>query len=249
MGGGHRSYMKEIELLARHGYTVLSYDHTGCMESEGENIGGFAQSLSDLDSLLITLENDEKYKDVSISVVGHSRGEFSTLNISVLHPKTTHIVAISGFVSVRKMLKQVFPGIMKLYIPALYKIEEMSNPEYAKYDAAESLIKSNVKAMIIHSEYDNAVSYKAHFSYLKEQLFGRPNTHFLAFSDKGHNPNFTQSAVKFKDDFFATLTEKTKNGEFTSEEKRKTFRDSYDWEKMTEQDRTLWERIFGFLDN
>ena len=34
-GGGHRSYMKEIELLCRHGYLVFSYDHTGCMESGG----------------------------------------------------------------------------------------------------------------------------------------------------------------------------------------------------------------------
>ena len=35
-GGGHRSYMKEIELLCRHGYLVFSYDHTGCMESGGD---------------------------------------------------------------------------------------------------------------------------------------------------------------------------------------------------------------------
>ncbi|MGN1347223.1 MAG: hypothetical protein ACI4V1_10600, partial [Eubacteriales bacterium] len=33
MGGGHRAYMKEIEQLARHGYLVFAYDHTGCMES------------------------------------------------------------------------------------------------------------------------------------------------------------------------------------------------------------------------
>ena len=43
-GGGHRSYMKEIELLCRHGYLVFSYDHTGCMESGGDSIGGFTQS-------------------------------------------------------------------------------------------------------------------------------------------------------------------------------------------------------------
>ena len=36
MGGGHLAYMKEIEMLCRHGYTVLAYDHTGCMQSEGK---------------------------------------------------------------------------------------------------------------------------------------------------------------------------------------------------------------------
>ena len=42
MGGGHRAYMKEIEVLARHGYRVLAYDHTGCMESGGESTNGLA---------------------------------------------------------------------------------------------------------------------------------------------------------------------------------------------------------------
>ena len=32
-GGGHRSYMKEIEKLCKHGFLVFAYDHTGCMES------------------------------------------------------------------------------------------------------------------------------------------------------------------------------------------------------------------------
>ena len=41
MGGGHDSYMKEIELIARRGYMVFSYDHTGCKESGGENSIGF----------------------------------------------------------------------------------------------------------------------------------------------------------------------------------------------------------------
>ena len=35
MGNGHRAYMREIERLARAGYLVFSYDHTGCMEPGG----------------------------------------------------------------------------------------------------------------------------------------------------------------------------------------------------------------------
>ena len=30
-GGGHRAYMKEIEMFCRHGYTVFAYVHTGFM--------------------------------------------------------------------------------------------------------------------------------------------------------------------------------------------------------------------------
>jgi hypothetical protein len=57
-GGGHRAYMTEIEMLCRHGYRVFAYDHTGCMESEGENTKGFSQSLNDLDCCIKALKNE-----------------------------------------------------------------------------------------------------------------------------------------------------------------------------------------------
>ena len=47
-GGGHRSYMKEIEMLCRRGFLVYTYDHTGCMESGGDSPRGLSQSLRDL---------------------------------------------------------------------------------------------------------------------------------------------------------------------------------------------------------
>ena len=112
-GGGHRAYMKEIELLCKNGYRVFSYDHTGCMQSGGENPNGLAQSLCDLNDC-ITMLKAEGYTDGrDLSVMGHSWGAFSTLNISALHPDISHIVAIAGFVSVSDMVSTFFDGIMK----------------------------------------------------------------------------------------------------------------------------------------
>ena len=82
MGGGHRSYFREIETLAKKGYLVFSYDHTGCMESEGENTRGFAQSLNDLDCCVKALKKVDFLKGFDISVIGHSWGGFSSMNIS-----------------------------------------------------------------------------------------------------------------------------------------------------------------------
>ena len=56
MGNGHRAYMREIERLAKAGFLVFSYDHTGCMESGGESTNGFAQSLKDLDDCFKALK-------------------------------------------------------------------------------------------------------------------------------------------------------------------------------------------------
>lgn len=78
-GGGHRSYMKEIEMLCRHGYLVFAYDHTGCMTSGGESPNGMAQSLCDLNDCITMLKADDRFAGMDISVMGHSWGGFSAL--------------------------------------------------------------------------------------------------------------------------------------------------------------------------
>lgn len=247
MGAGHRAYMKEIEALARRGFAVLSYDHTGCMRSEGENVGGFAQSLCDLDFCIRAVKADPRLASLSLSVVGHSWGAFSTLNISALHTDITHIVAMSGFVSVRSMLKQFFKGPLGLYIPALYRLECENQPDYAHFDAIESLKISQARALIIHSTDDKTVSFKQHFAKMEKALAARPDTVFLKVEGKGHNPNFTEDAVKIKDAFFADLTKKVKRGYFTDEAKKAEFKASYDFWRMSEQDEALWDKIADFL--
>ena len=103
-GGGHRAYMREIEKLCRHGFRVFSYDHTGCMESEGETPKGLGQSLCDLNDCITALKKEPTVIGCDISVMGHSWGAYSTLNISALHPEITRIVVMCGFVSVDEMI-------------------------------------------------------------------------------------------------------------------------------------------------
>ena len=246
MGGGHLSYMKEIEKLASFGYTVFAYDHTGCMKSGGENIGGFSQSLADLDFAIRALRACEEYKAISISVVGHSWGAFSTLNIGAIHPDITHAVAMSGFISVKDMLASL--GILRFYSKPLLELERKNVGKYADFSAKDSLLKTDAKVMIIHSDDDKTVSFKKHFMKLKESLSNRPDTEFYAVSGKGHNPNFVEGAVKYKDEFYADLTKKTKSGYFSSDKIKADYKASWDFEKMTEQDDGVWQKIRGFLE-
>ena len=249
MGGGHLSYMKEIELLCRHGYTVLSYDHTGCMKSEGDGTGGFAESLSNLDSLIKSLKASDSFKNASLSVIGHSWGGFSTLNISGIHKDITHVVALAGFISVKTVLNQFFSGPLRLYVPKIMRIERERNPQFCDTDAVLSLKSSNTKALIIQSRDDKTVSYKKNFAVLEEALRDRPDTHFIALDGHGHNPNYTPDAVKYKDEFFKKLTEFLKSPGAADQQAQRTFKESFDFERMTAQDKDLWNIIFDFLDN
>ncbi len=243
LGGGHLSYMKEIEKLCSAGFIVFSYDHTGCMESEGDGVGGFSNSLHDLDDCINALKINSDINTEDISVMGHSFGGLSTLNIAAIHPEVKKIVVISGPVSVKRMINQNFPGPLAIFRKGIMKIERESNPEYVDYDAVETLSSSSVSALLIYSDNDPLVKKKYHYDVLYSALSGKENIKFILEERKGHNPNYTKEAVKSLNDLSDSLKKKMPK---TDEEKNK-FKNSFDWDKMTEQDDKIWAEIINFL--
>lgn len=248
MGGGHRSYFREIETLAKKGYLVFSYDHTGCMESEGENTCGFSQSLNDLDCCIKALKKVDFLKGFDISVMGHSWGGFSSMNIPALHPEISHVVAMSGFVSVYEMLKQIFYGVKSLY-GYFYAIEEKNNPIFSKTNTVDSLKNTQSKVLIIHSADDKTVNSKKHFEVMKNALSSNSNIKFMLVGGKNHNPNYAGYAVTYKDEFFKILSKKLKKHQLSTDKQKEEFVKSFDWWKMTAQDEKVWEKIFDFLES
>ena len=249
MGNGHRAYLREIERLARAGYLVFSYDHTGCMESGGESTNGFAQSLKDLDDCLNALKKEPALQGYTISVVGHSWGGFSTMNITALHPEITHVVSMSGFVSVRRMLEQTFAGPLKGARKSLYELENRSNPGYADYDAVQTLSKTDAKVLLIASADDKVVQKAYHYDTLHQALSDRENIHFLLTEGKGHNPNYTCDAVHYKDAFFAAFQKSVKKKKLETPRQQEAFMSAYDWMRMTEQDEAVWNEILRHLES
>ena len=245
-GGGHRSYMKEIELLCRHGYLVFAYDHTGCMESGGQDISGFTQSLVDLNDCLNALKATDRCKELDFSVMGHSWGGFSTLNICALHPDISHIVVLSGFVSVEKLVESFFSGILKGYRKAILALE--TNPDFARYNAVESLSGTDAQVLLVYSENDKLVSKAVHFDALKAGLSHKENIRFLLEKNKGHNPNYTEDAVFYLAEYSAAVGRKLKKKELETHAQKQLFLASWNWDRMTDQDIMVWANIFKTLD-
>jgi pimeloyl-ACP methyl ester carboxylesterase len=245
-GGGHLAYIKEIEMLCRHGYLVFAYDHTGCMESGGETPNGFSQSLCDLNDCITTVKNDARFKGLDISVMGHSWGAFSTMNIPALHPEISRIVAMCGFVSPTEIVGTFFSGILKGYRKAILELEKQANPEFFEFNAVSSLSSSDVKALLIYSENDQLCR-KVHYDIIKEGLADKENVRVMLVQNKGHNPNYTEDAVKLLDEFGKARAKLARNKKATEEEKA-AFVASYDWHAMTAQDEAVWKEIFDHLD-
>lgn len=245
-GGGHRAYMKEIVKLCLGGYKVFSYDHTGCMESGGVTPNGLAQSLCDLNDCISMLKNDERFSALDISVMGHSWGAFSTMNIAALHPEISHVVAMSGFVSVPVMVSTFFAGPLKGYRQAILDLEMRSNPVYAQFNSVESLKTSGVKALLIYSDNDT-ICKPCHYEILKQGLEDVPTVKFLVAKNKGHNPNYTEDAATYVASFGKARAKFVRKK--TTDQKKADFVASYDWDRMTEQDESVWQVIFEHLES
>lgn len=244
-GGGHLAYMKEIEMLCRHGYLVLAYDHSGCMTSGGDTPNGLAQSLCDLNDCITSIKNNDRFNGYDISVMGHSWGAFSTLNITALHPEISHIVAMSGFVSVEEMINTFFSGILKGYRTTILELEKESNPYFVTFNAVDTLSKSNTKALLIYSE-DDKLCRRNHYDILHSNLKDKDNVSFIFVNNKGHNPNYTEEAVQLLNKFSKARAKLLKKKNLTKEEKE-LFISYFDWNKMTTQDETIWNEIFKHL--
>ena len=247
-GGGHRSYMREIEKLCTRGYTVFAYDHTGCMESGGANPNGMAQSLCDLNDALAAIKADSRFGGMDISVMGHSWGGFSTLNITALHPEVSRVVVLSGFVSVEMLVGSYFGGIMAPYRKPIMALEKAANPKFVGFNAVESLSKSKAKALLIYSDNDMMCRKKPHYDALSAGLAGKDNVKLLLVSGKGHNPNYTADAVKYLGEYVSAKSKLAKKKLLETEAQKKAFVSSWDWGRMTAQDTDVWAEIFAALE-
>ncbi len=248
MGSGHTGYMKEIEMLCRHGYRVYAYDHTGCMNSGGNDTGGFAQSLIDCNDVINALQANPAYAALPISVIGHSWGGLSTVNIAALHPEVTHIVALAPPISAPQLIEHMLPPMLARYAKKFSGEERAKNPKTYDCDARTSLLHTSAHVLVIHSADDAVVPAKHHFNLLRDALSSRPNTRFVLLSDKAHNPNYTEDAVTYKDAFFAEYKAAMKNKQLVTDGQKQAFKNKYDWNRMTVQDEHVWRIIFETLD-
>ena len=244
MGNGHNAYFAEIELLCKNGYLVYSYDHTGCNKSEGEHIHGLSGSLSDLDDCITALTSKRGFTEEQISVIGHSWGGFSSLNILKYHPDLHSIVAMSGFMSIPVMHHQLVP---KPFRNQLLDLEHRTNPAYADCNAIDTLSKTDRPLLIIHSTDDKTVSYKLNFEVMHNELKHKENIEFLSVTGSGHSPHYTIDAFAYKESFFRQLKWHRRKGKLKTKEQRIAFASRFDWNKMTEQNPIVWESILSFL--
>lgn len=244
LGSGHLAYFREIELICKKGYLVYAYDQLGCGMSPGAEIAGLAGSLVDLDYCIRHLK--DKYPHKKIIVIGHSWGGYAALNISSYHSDLAAVVSLSGFRSVNAMLSQQLHNI-KYLVGICMQAERENCGSYADADALECLGACKCKTLVIHSANDSVVKYKKHYLTLAKKI-DNPNVRFYSIDGKGHNPNYTQSALAYYQQFIKAYLKEEILHHLAGSVKQTEFKGKYDFKKMTEQDLSFWNTVFSFIE-
>ena len=246
IGGGHLSYMKEIDMLAKGGYLVLAYDNTGCCTSEGKNIKALTHSLTDLDYAIRSLKEKEEYKNKKIYVVGHSWGGYAASNIYNYH-KVDKIVAISPFISAKQEFKTILSNpLLFPFVSSLMKIEKEYNKDYASSSAIDALNKENAKGLVIHSIDDPTVNYSKNSGLLKKKCINK-NIEFVILENKYHHPQYTKEGVKYFNETFDNFARLMKKKQIVTLEDKKNYFKNVDWDNMVKPDEDFWKIIYDYL--
>ena len=165
-----------------------------------------------------------------------------------------YIIPLQVEVKKRELINgKAFPNLLMYVMIAcsiiliLNQVIKLMRKEPVKTTTINLLVE--VKALLIYSEDDKMCKKAPHYDTLWEGLKDKENVRFLLVKNKGHNPNFTEDAVRYKDSFFADLTKKTKKKRLETKEAKKAFIASYDWERMTAQDEAVWQEIYHALES
>lgn len=245
MFSGRCCYYPEIAILVRNGYTVFSYDHIGCFESEGENVEGLAASLRDLDyaiKYLISLG----YKENNIGVMGHSWGGYSTMNIVTFYPDIAFIIPICGFVSIKNLMKTYFNGFLRLYQKYLCNKEKKKIGEKYLQDGIKNLQNYKHKALIYGDETDKVVKPKNHFDLIKKKVTN-PNVIIRETTNKGHRPLISDASTIYNKDIISRYKKAVKKKEIKNMDDKIKFYSDVSWDLYYEQDTKEWDYIIKFI--
>ena len=214
--GSHKNYLDICNYFASRDFAVFSYDATGNGESEGKEVGAFAQGLADLDYVLNYVKGLPEYKDLPIVLMGHSWGGFCSANILNFHPDIKAVVSVSGFDTSEGLLKQYTEVRMgkaaTILTPytTLYAILRWG--KYAKTSGCKGFANSKAKVMVIHSTDDPTVFTENGYGRYYEKFANDDRFVFKLYSDRGHSYPVNSDEgracrTKIKEGYFAAVKE------------------------------------------
>lgn len=248
MGGGHRSYMTEINTLAKNGFAVLAYDNTGTFASEGKSLTGFYQGVRDLKAAVKWANSNEKFADLKKILVGHSWGGYSVCQ--TLSDKDLNISGAVAF-SAPDSGYQVVTGMLGEKLSFLTPVFKLV---FALADGKASLTKcsdilgnlSSPPVLLLHGDSDRTVS-PANSPLAVAKVKTNPNITSIMYEGRFHNVYQTKESEEYLNNVFAGINALKKVKHPSKEEIDYCY--DIDYELITREDPTVMQTVINFIKN
>lgn len=194
---GHRDAndikLYEVRYFVDAGYSVISFDYTGCYTSEGKSMVGYSQSVYDLDALLDYVENDNQFGGKPIFLFGHSMGGYAVAaELQFGHDIKAAVVA-SGFdtpeeqwqYSIKRYTRFAYPIIKplnSLYINLKYG-------ENKDLSAIKGINSVDIPVLVFSAEDDMFYGGKSPIFDKRDEITN-PNCTLILMDEENHNGHY-----------------------------------------------------------
>ncbi|MCR5078808.1 MAG: alpha/beta hydrolase [Bacilli bacterium] len=188
------------------GYNLLALDLTASGNSEGNEMRGLHQSAYDAYSAYSYLIKEKRIVEPLI-MAGHSWGAYGAAASLSLGVKANYVISFSGYdVPIKEMYAQAESkvGILApLTYPAFLLGMELRFGGNGTLSAKEAIANSSAKALLIHGDADNTVSYDISLLDAAKDL---SNVTTLTIPGCGHDrPWLEMEAKEYANGFIAKL--------------------------------------------
>ena len=197
-GAGHTAYTMEMSYFAKKGYLVYGYDNTGCMWSEGKEVGDLAHSILDVDAFFEYLKTDEDYRGQRLFAIGHSWGGVAVAHCLKQDIPVEKCVALAGVCS----LPDLYASQAK--VPAWTKgpIGAYLKRRYGKDILNDiTLLKDTKKPFLyVYGELDRLILDAKINEIISQYSSQNPNVSVKEVKNMGHNCYWTKKTESYIED-------------------------------------------------
>lgn len=247
MGGGHLSYMTEINTFAENGFAVLAYDNTGTFSSDGNKLGSFCQGPADLKAALRFVAAHPVLSKMQIILAGHSWGGYSVCQaLGDPNVKVDGAVTFGAPDSGYQVISAAVGEKLSFLTPVFKLFFRIFEGKDAMVTCAESLAKAEpTPVLLLQGDEDAIVRKNVSAAVAAKDL---PHVRSIFFKGRYHNVYQTVASEEYMNGTFTKINALKKN-KYASEEELSACYDNIDYELMTREDPAVIDLVIQFMKN
>lgn len=192
---GADTYLNMVTYFVDQGWQVFAFDGTGTRRSTGRGIRGLVQTKLDIRAALSYLNSDEKTKEMSKMLLGHSMGGYAVTSVLDEEIDVDAVVSIAAFNSPNGVMfyqaKKILGPLAYLTYPFITLQNFIIFGEESSQTAIDGINTSGIPNLIIYGTGDEIVPHNQVGLFADRDKLTNSNAHFLEISEDSRKHHAT----------------------------------------------------------